>query len=105
MPSSFWKVAFTGHTFTQGGFSQCTQGLGIICAPSSRLTGSMFIQLISVPENFGSSAVNGTLFSTWHATTQEPQPEQRSRSMAIPHFAFLPERPVPLAGFGFEGFF
>ena len=81
IPSGLFQVASAGHTGTQGGSSQCIQGLGSVVCPtfgyvpiSSWITG-----LYITP--------GGSLFSAAHETEHASHPTHFLRSMTI--FQFL----------------
>ena len=84
-------MAATGHTCSQGAFSQCMQGRGwkwarIVseCWGAPEKYRSTRIQCISRPLATCSRPTTGMLFSATQATTHALQPMQELRSIDMP---------------------
>src|SRR3989339_110445 len=89
IPSFVLLVAPTGQTLTQGGFSHCMQGTGIIFALILGYSPSICstIRIQPMDRNIAASPGlgGGTLFSIWQAMTHAWHAVHLSRSITIPH--------------------
>src|SRR5574337_659750 len=91
IPSGLWLKAWTGHTFTHGGWSHCWQGRGVKRARTSgnspSTSGITSIHVMRRLSRACCGGTTGTLFSALQATTQAWHPVHRSRSTTMPQRA------------------